>query len=305
MNKTNNPRKHTPHKPQIRQFTVEEEAELLSYLFKQFPEKSRTTVKSILSNRQVNVNGQVTTQFNEPLKPGDYISINMEKGSVEFSSPHMDIVYEDSDLIIINKKSGLLSMATQNEKKKTAYHILSDYVKSCDPQNRIFIIHRLDRETSGLMMFAKNQQTQERMQQHWNEMLLERKYVAVIEGEPEKAEDQISTYLQENEAMNVYTSDRGKWSVTHYKVIKSNRRYSLVELELETGRKNQIRIHMAEIGHPVTGDSKYGAHGNPINRLALHARQLKFIHPSTGQVMNFRTDVPKRFSLLVKNRMSN
>ena len=301
-----NPRRGTsgdsPKNTKPRVFRVEEETALLPFLIRVLSDKSRSTVKSILANRQVEVNGRVTTQFNAPLRPGDELTIRMEKASMAFHHPDVEILYEDRDLIVINKKQGLLSVATNSVKDKTAYHILSDYVKGADPRNRIFVLHRLDRETSGVMMFAKNPGVQEQLQEHWNEMVLERKYVAVVEGRPKKERDRISSYLQENKAMNVYSAAQGQLAITNYVLLKSNRQYSLLELELETGRKNQIRIHLAEMGHPVAGDTKYGAQSNPIHRLALHAHQLKFIHPTTRQVMDFQTEIPKRFALLVKQR---
>lgn len=291
-------------KPASRIFTIEQEAGLLNFLILSLSDKSRSTVKSILSNRQVAVNGKIVTQFDTVLHPGDVLTVNMEKGARIFSHPKIDIVYEDNELIVVNKHSGLLSVSTDNVKDKTAYHILSAYLKSVDVRNRIFVLHRLDRETSGLMMFAKNRRVQEILQKNWSEMVLERAYVAVVEGRPANTQGRITSYLRENKAMNVYSANDGQLAITHYNVLKSNERYTLVKLQLETGRKNQIRVHLSEMGCPVAGDTKYGARSNPIKRLALHACGLKFIHPETQQVMDFQTEVPKRFGLLVKQRGS-
>ncbi|MDR1274042.1 MAG: RluA family pseudouridine synthase [Odoribacteraceae bacterium] len=288
--------------PRVREFTVGEESGLLAYLFLALPDKSRSTVKSILSGRQVFVNDAVTTRFDAPLRPGDRVRVNMEKGVMAFSHPELEIVYEDEALIVINKRQGLLSVATGRERQKTAYYILTDYVRRLHPGNRVFVLHRLDRETSGLMMFAKSERVQEEMQRHWDEMVTCRKYVAVVEGKPARESDRIVSRLQENSAMNVYSAGEGQLAVTRYTMLKTNRLYSLLELELETGRKNQIRVHAAEMGHPVAGDAKYGARSNPINRLALHARELHFIHPVTRELMHFQTEIPKRFLLLVKQR---
>jgi 23S rRNA pseudouridine1911/1915/1917 synthase len=285
-----------------RVFTVEAVARLLEYLLASLPDKSRNTVKSILTGRQVSVNGVVTTRFDAPLNPGDTVKVNMEKGSMAFSHPDLEIVYEDEALIVINKHHGLLSVATDRVRDQTAYFILTDHVRHASPANRIFVLHRLDRDTSGLMMFAKSEQVQEVMQRGWDEMVVSRKYVAVVEGQPARESGVISSLLRENNAMNVYSAEEGKRAVTRYTVLKSNRLYSLVELELETGRKNQIRVHVAEMGHPVAGDDKYGARTNPIHRLALHARELHFIHPVSREMMHFKTDIPKRFELLVKRR---
>jgi 23S rRNA pseudouridine1911/1915/1917 synthase len=288
--------------PRTREFTVTEEASLLAYLLLALSDKSRSTVKSILSGRQVQVNDAVITQFDAPLHPGDRLKINMEKGVMAFSHPDLEIVHEDESIIVVNKRHGLLSVATGRERQKTAYYILTDYVRRAHPWNRIFVLHRLDRETSGLMMFAKSEQLQEQMQRHWNEVVMSRKYVAVVEGTPAQASGRLTSHLQENKAMNVYSAEDGQLAITNYTLLKSNKQYAMLEMNLETGRKNQIRVHAAEMGHPVAGDTKYGARTNPINRLALHARELHFIHPVTRELMRFQTDIPRRFLLLVKNR---
>jgi 23S rRNA pseudouridine1911/1915/1917 synthase len=300
VNGKSNPGK--PRKAPPREFSVDTAGGLLDYLLRVIPDKSRSTVKMILAGRQVFVNGTVTTRFDTPLQPGDRVRVIMEKGSMTLSHPDLEILYEDDALVVINKRPGLLSVATTRERERTAYHILTDYARRGNPLARIFVLHRLDRETSGLMMFAKSERVQEMMQRNWDLMITRRRYVAVVEGKPARESDRITSLLQENSAMNVYSADDGKPAVTRYRLLKSNRLYSLLELELETGRKNQIRVHMAEMGHPVAGDSKYGARSNPIKRLALHARELQFVHPLTRQAMSFQTEVPKRFALLVKQR---
>ncbi|MDR0765692.1 MAG: RluA family pseudouridine synthase [Odoribacteraceae bacterium] len=293
---------HREGKNKEREFTVDAPSPLLAYLLVTLSDKSRSTVKSILASRQVAVNGTVTTRFDAPLQPGDRVRVNMEKGATTLSLPEFEIVHEDDDLIVINKPHGLLSVATERERERTAYRALTDYARRTSPDGRVFVLHRLDRDTSGLMMFAKSERVQEIMQRGWDEMVTSRKYVAVVEGRPARDSDLVTSHLQENRAMNVYSSDEGKLAATRYTVLKTNGLYSLLELELETGRKNQIRVHVADIGHPVAGDAKYGARSNPIRRLALHARELHFIHPVTHREMHFRTDIPRRFSLLVKQR---
>jgi 23S rRNA pseudouridine1911/1915/1917 synthase len=297
-----NEKHHPRRQPRERLLTVSAETTLLPYLLVALADKSRTTVKSILAHRQVLVNGAVTTRFDAPLRPGDAVKINMEKGAMAFSHPDIEIVHEDDDLIVINKHHGLLSIATGRERERTAYHILTGYVRHASPANRLFVLHRLDRETSGLMMFAKNERVQEILQRNWQEMVTTRKYVAVVEGTPPCDSDSITSRLNENNAMNVYSAREGQLAVTRYTTLKSNGLYTLLELELETGRKNQIRVHLSELGHPVAGDAKYGARSNPINRLALHAHALHFIHPSTRTPLHFQTPVPKRFLLLTKRR---
>lgn len=289
-----------------KKFDVKEKNTLLNFLFEAMSEQSKTTVKSLLSHKQICVNGRATTKFDTPLIPGDTVTIGMDKNVTGFSHPMLNILFEDESLIVIDKMSGLLSMATERDKEKTAYHILSEYVKRTDPRNHIFILHRLDRETSGVMMFAKNLKVQESLQRNWEQAILERKYVAVIEGQPEKPDGQIKSYIAENSAFVVHSASAkdGKLAITNYRILKSNKLYSLIELELETGRKNQIRVHMQELGHPITGDKKYGAKNNPLNRLALHAYKLRFVHPVTRKELNFEMPIPKRFTLLVKNRPS-
>lgn len=287
-------------------FDVKEESLLLNFLFSTLSEQSKTTVKALLAHRQIAVNGKATTQFDVIVKPGDQVAVYFDKNNTAFSHPMLNIIYEDDSLIVVDKMSGLLSMATERDKEKTAYHILSDYVKRIHPGNCIFILHRLDRETSGLMMFAKNSKVQEALQKNWDNVVTERKYIAVVEGCPKKESGKIKSYIAENSAFIVHQSNsaEGKIAITNYKVLKSNKQYSLIELELETGRKNQIRVHMQELGTPVTGDKKYGAQSNPINRLALHAFKLRFIHPVSNKEMDFETPIPKRFMQLVKLRQS-
>ena len=285
-----------------RAFAIEEPTPLLAWLLGALAGKSRSTVKAILAGRQVRVNGTVVTRFDAPLAPGDRVEVSMEKGAMTLARTELEIVHEDDALIVVNKRPGLLSVSTSGERERTAYYILMDHVRRTAPRGRVFVLHRLDRETSGLMMFAKSERVQERMQREWDKMVVSRKYVAVVEGRPARESDSISSLLQENRAMNVYSAREGKLAVTRYTTLKSNGMYSLLELELETGRKNQVRVHVAEMGHPVAGDDKYGARTNPIKRLALHARELQFVHPVTGEMMHFQTDIPRRFMLLVKQR---
>ncbi|MDR2414547.1 MAG: RluA family pseudouridine synthase [Odoribacteraceae bacterium] len=285
-----------------REFLVAKNVQLLTFLLVALDDKSRTTVKSILANRQVTINGTVVTQFDTILKPGDVVRVNMKKGSTDLVIPDIEIVHEDDDLIVIDKPHGLLSVATERERERTAYFAMSEYARHSTVDGQLFVLHRLDRDTSGLMMFAKNARAQETLQSDWGNMVTCRKYVAVVEGVPETNSALIATPLKENSAMKVYTSEDGIEALTRFDLVKTNGTYSLLDLELETGRKNQIRAHVASLGLPVAGDFKYGARTNPINRLALHARELRFIHPSTGEEMGFKTKVPRRFLLLVKKR---
>lgn len=222
----------------------------------------------------------------------------------------LDILYEDDCIIVADKPSGLLTMSTGKEGEITAYSILTDYVRSARggrntrDKGRIFIVHRLDRDTSGVIVFAKDEQTKHALQDDWNETILERKYIAAVEGTPEYEEGTVASYLKDNpKSMKVsssWTDNGGKYSVTHFKVLRSSGQYSLVEFELETGRKNQIRVHASVIGNPVAGDRKYGSVSNPLHRLCLHASTLVFHHPRTGQLLRFDTGIPKDFMRLCR-----
>lgn len=283
-------------------FHITAENTLQKFLLESLTHESKTTIKSLLAHKQVALNGKPVSRFDTPLHPGDELEIFFDKRTVSFYHPLLKIIYEDAAILVVEKASGLLSMATERDKEKTAYHLLNDYVKISNPRNHVFILHRLDRDTSGILMFAKNQDVQASLQQNWNEMILERKYVAVIEGQPAKESGTIRSYMAESSNYFVHKSNtaEGKLAITHYQVLKGGRPYSLIELDLETGRKNQIRVHMQENGHPVAGDKKYGARSNPLHRLALHAFKLRFIHPVTHKELCFETPVPSRFKALVK-----
>jgi tRNA pseudouridine32 synthase/23S rRNA pseudouridine746 synthase/23S rRNA pseudouridine1911/1915/1917 synthase len=214
----------------------------------------------------------------------------------------IDIVHEDRDIIVVDKPAGLLTISTDREKSRTAYFILTDYVRkgSAKSRNRIFIVHRLDRDTSGILIFAKNEDAKLRLQNQWQDT--KKQYLAVVHGRCEKRADTITSYLAENQAHGVYaTTDRrkGKLSQTVYRVIKETRDFSLLEVDLVTGRKHQIRVHLAGIGHPVVGDDRYGDEHQRYQRLALHSRSISFKHPFSGEPLSFQTKVPGFFNSLV------
>lgn len=302
MENTNQPRRQRGHRSSI-DLTVAEPAQLMAFLIAQLPHKNRNNIKSLLSNKQILIDGKVYTQFNHPLQPGQVVTVAANRAPAVSQYRGLTILYEDQYLIVINKQAGLLSMATNKERDRTAYGILSDYLKRENPANKVFIIHRLDRETSGVMMFAKSEAVQQMVQESWNDTTKQRTYVALVEGIPEPPAGTISSYLRESKALIVYSSqnpDNGLFSVTNYSVLKAANGFALLELELETGRKNQIRVHMQDIGHPIVGDAKYGATTNPIGRLGLHAAELAFEHPVTGEQMRFDAPVPKSFLSVVK-----
>lgn len=283
-------------------FPVEAEAQLMEFLQASMPDQKRTSIKDFLRHMQVRVNGNVTSKFDQSLAAGDLVEVNTTREFQTFSNPRLQVVYEDDDIIVVNKGYGLLSVGTDKIHEGTAYSMLKDYLKRKDPRNKLFVVHRLDRDTSGLMMFAKNTEAKEAMQHNWNNMVLERRYIAVVEGKLQPEEGEIRSYLAENVAHEVYSThnpEEGKLAVTRYKVMDCKNGYSLVALNLATGRKNQIRVHMKEAGHPIAGDKRYGARTSPIHRLALHAETLRFVHPVTRRDMNFTSPLPAGFRRLV------
>ncbi|MEE0979608.1 MAG: RluA family pseudouridine synthase [Muribaculaceae bacterium] len=292
-----------PFRPDvIETYSPVNQSPLLEFLIASMPQRKRTNVKELLGHNQVMVNGNVTTQFNLELQPGDEVKVNISREFPVFYHRRLKLVYEDDDILVVNKGYGLLSMGTDKIKEGTAYSILREYLKWKDPRNKIFIVHRLDRDTSGLMMFAKSAQAKERMQHNWNNMVMERKYLAVVEGFIEEPEGVVRSYLTENSQHEVYSTDNpkeGQLAVTRWKKLRSRKGYTLMEVSLDTGRKNQIRVHMKDLGHPIAGDRRYGAKSSPIHRLALHAQTLRFIHPITGKDMNFSTPIPTAFDGMV------
>lgn len=285
------------------EFNVTEPDELMSFLMKKMNGISRTRVKALLSNRVVLVNNNIQTQYNYALEPGMKVQISRAKHMHEFKHRMLKILFEDAHIIVVEKKEGLLSVATERQKERTAQHILNEYVKRQNRGNRVFVVHRLDRETSGIMMYAKDERTQYTLRDHWQDIVYDRRYVAVVTGEMEKDQGVVKSWLTDRTfyVSSSLVDDGGRLSITHYKTIKRANGYSLVELQLETGRKNQIRVHMQDLGHPVIGDERYGCEVNPLNRLALHAFKLCFYHPVTGERMEFETPYPGNFkSLMLK-----
>lgn len=212
------------------------------------------------------------------------------------------ILHEDRDILVVDKPAGLLTIGTERERERTAYYFLTDYVRRGNPKarERVFIVHRLDKDTSGVLLFAKSEDGKRCLQEHWNET--RKTYLTVVHGRPEKAEDTISSYLAENSAHVVYSTDDPKWgklSSTAYRVLKVTKSLALLEIDLLTGRKNQIRVHLADIGHPIVGDRKYGHPKDPHNRMALHAQSLTFQHPYTGVELTFTAKPPSHFHQLV------
>lgn len=278
--------------------------QLLAFVSERLKEKSRRDLKSWLRHGHFRINGTVATNFDAPIPPEGKVEINVSRPFVVLNNPRLQLVYEDEDVIVINKGYGLLSVGTQTQRKEeSAFSILRDYVKAQNPRNKLYVVHRLDRDTSGLMMFAKNEEAQETLRHNWNNMVLDRLYVALLEGFVKEDSGFRKSRLVENSQYVVYSTDdpdEGKLAVTHFKVLKRANGLSLVEFSLDTGRKNQIRVHASEMGHPISGDRKYGAKESRLHRLCLHARTLRFAHPITRKDMRFELPVPARFLQAVK-----
>ena len=279
---------------------VTEADTLLPFLLAKQPGKGRNKVKGLLTHRQILVNDAVVTRHDYPLVPGQRVTVRAVTADEKESLHGMRILFEDADLLVIDKPPGLLSIATDDERELTAYHILTEYVQRFNPKNRIFVVHRLDRETSGIMMFAKKETVQQALQNDWKDTVLERSYVTVVEGFVKSAEGTLKSWLKESKTRTVYVTRPGDGllAITHYKVLQAERDFSLLEVNLETWRKNQIRVHMQNMGHSVIGDKRYGSKKDPLGRLGLHARVLSFKHPVTGEVLRYETAIPQSFRRL-------
>lgn len=283
-------------------YKVTQHTTLLPFLLDAVKGKSRNNIKSLLSHKLVTVDGKPTSQFDTPLAPGQEVTILSVPAPRQDALP-FPLLYEDEHLIVVNKPAKLLSVSNEKEKIRTAYHMVTDYVKSQHIDNRIFVIHRLDRDTSGVLMFAKDAETKELFQSRWNEIVTRRGYQAVVEGVPRRACDTIRTHLVETKTHMVFSGEPGRnaqEAITHYQMLKAGNGYALLDISIDTGRKNQIRVHMAEMGNPIAGDKQYGAGTNPIGRLCLHANELSFVHPVTGKPTTFIAKTPRDFNRVFK-----
>lgn len=284
---------------------VHHSCELLDYLLQKLPE-SRNTVKSLLSRNKVLVNGSVVRQFNYPLAKDDEVKIAKNPVVVKQVSkkkkkdePHPFnikpyIIYEDDYYIAINKPNGMLSVQSDNQ-RESAYTFVEDYLKKKDPKLRPYVLHRIDKETSGVLVFAKDIKVHSMLKGHWNQDVSEREYIAVINGNLDNDSGTIKNYLKENKNNMMYVADSGKLAITHYKVLNKNKDYSLLQVNIDSGRKNQIRVAMASLDHPIIGDDKYGDGLSPINRLGLHASKLSFVDPISKELLTFKAPEPKEF----------
>ena len=283
-------------------FVVQEQAPLLEWLLQNLNE-SRTKVKATLQGRGIKVDGKTVTQFDFQLQPGMKVAVSRTKRNQHaFKSRYVKIVYEDRWLIVVEKQIGILSMAAGHSSLNVK-SVLDDYFHRSRQKCTAHVVHRLDRDTSGLMVYAKDIDTEQILEHNWHEIVYDRRYVAVLSGEMEQDEGTIRNWLKDNKAYVTYSSPEdngGKLAITHFRVLDRTTEHSLVEFQLETGRKNQIRVHAADMGHPVCGDTKYGNGDDPLRRLCLHAWLLCFTHPVTGEPMEFETPVPTTFKQLFR-----
>jgi 23S rRNA pseudouridine1911/1915/1917 synthase len=279
---------------------VNEEAPLLEWLLANVNE-SRSKVKATLQGRGIKVNGKTVTQFDFALKPGMKVAVSKTKRNQQsFKSRYVKIVYEDRWLIVVEKMPGILSMAAGHSSLNVK-SVLDDYFKKSRQKCTAHVVHRLDRDTSGLMVYAKDIDTEQMLEHNWHQIVYDRRYVAVVSGEMEQDEGTIQNWLKDNKAYVTYSSpvdNGGKLAITHFHVLDRTTEHSLVEYQLETGRKNQIRVHAADMGHPVCGDTKYGNGDDPLHRLCLHAWLLCFTHPVTHERLEFETPIPTPFRKL-------
>ncbi|MBO5187580.1 MAG: RluA family pseudouridine synthase [Prevotella sp.] len=283
-------------------FVVSEKSGLLDFLLANVKE-SRSKIKATLQGRGIKVNGKCVTQFDYELELGAKVSVSKSKRNQRvLKSRYVKVVYEDRWLVVVEKNVGILSMAAGHSSLNVK-SVLDDYFTKSRQRCRAHVVHRLDRDTSGLMVYAKDMETEQIFEHNWHDIVYDRRYVAVVSGEMENDGGTVANWLKDNKAYVTYSSpvdNGGKYAVTHYHVLARTTEHSLVEYKLETGRKNQIRVHSADMGHPVCGDNKYGNGDDPLHRLCLHAYLLCFTHPVTGERMEFETPVPTAFRRMFK-----
>ncbi len=291
---------HKPSAGDYDHFEVTEESTLLAFLFEHVKD-TKSKIKATLKGRGIKVNGKTVTQFDYPLAVGTKIAVSKTKKNREiFKSRYVNIVYEDRWIVVVEKQAGILSMAAGHSSLNVKA-VLDDYFKKSGQKCRAHVVHRLDRDTSGLMVYAKDMETEQILEHHWHDIVYDRRYVAVVCGEMEQDEGTVANWLKDNKAYYTYSSpvdNGGKYAVTHFRVLRRTTDFSLVEFKLETGRKNQIRVHTADMQHPVCGDVKYGDGTDPLHRLCLHAYMLHFVHPITNERMEFDTIIPPVFMKL-------
>lgn len=290
-------------------YPVKEPAELMSFLMRVMQGISRTKAKELLSQRMVYVDHVITTRYNYPLLPGQLVQVAKNRHKHELRSRWVRLVYEDAFLLVVEKKEGILTNALPGDRRENVKSILDEYVKRQSKSFSVHTVHRLDKGTSGLLLFAKRRDIQQMFTDNWHDFVTDRRYVAVAQGEMEKDSGTVTSWLADNKMFVSYSTpfdNGGKQAITHYRTLERKNGYSLVELKLDTGRKNQIRVHLHDLGHPIVGDYKYGStveeygdRSNPVGRICLHAFRLVFRHPITGETLNFETPYPGCFMQLL------
>lgn len=287
---------------QSRAWRVREPNTLLPFLLNTLNGISRTKAKQLLAQQQVRVDNVITTQFNTPLQPGQTVTIEKSAGKTPLRSRFVRIVYEDAYLLVVDKAPGIRTNTPPGEAHDSLKRILDQYVKRSNPRAAVHTVHRLDKNTSGLLIFAKRRDVQQLFITQWRELVSDRRYIALVEGRMEREAGTVQSYLKENKMMVCYSTptpeEGGQLAITHFRTLQRTATCSLVELHLETGRKNQIRVHMHDLGHPVCGDRKYGATTDPAHRLCLHAFRLAFQHPITHRQLAFTSQLKEADRLL-------
>lgn len=280
-------------------FIVNKEMSLLDSIYEFKKDLSKKSIKNYIKNKMVSVNNKIITNGSYLLNVDDCVEICYEKKVMP--KYDLDILYEDDYLIAINKPCGLLSISNDKEKIVTAYRMVSDYVRTNNKKNYIFVVHRLDQETSGILMFCKNENIRDKMQENWNNVVKKRGYIAIVDGKL-NGNGIIRSFLMEDKRQFVYSSKNGmgKEAITHYSVLRNNNNYSMLQVFIDTGRRNQIRVHLSEKNFPIAGDKKYRCKTNPIKRLCLHANILEFIHPVTKKIVSIKCEVPEEMNKLMK-----
>lgn len=279
-------------------FTVKENTTLMEFLMISFPGKSRTGIKSLLGGELILVDDKLNTQFNHPLKPGQIMTVLAEKVKPERPLVGIKIIHEDELMIVVNKHSGLLTNSSTKERIKTAYAMINSHVQKENATIRVFIVNKLDRDTSGIIIFAKNEKVQKFLIEEFEKAIAEQTYLALVEGEVRKEKDTLTSYMRQSKALIVHSSQNetyGDKAITNFEVLKRRRGTTLLKVNVETKVKNQIRVHMQEMKHPIVGDKKYGAKTNALGRLGLHLKTVQITNPVTKKKVTFDTEIPNKF----------